>query len=143
MTTHTMSRCSQAVAWLAAGLMACSGIAQAAGKAKNVDPLRMQYEREKADCMTGKTSQPRNVCLQEAGAAYTLARQGKLISPDDRSEQWAVNALKRCQAQPAGGDRDLCERRVREGQVEGSVSGGGQIKSLTVRSTDIPKSPGN
>ena len=79
---------------------------------------------------------------RRAGAAYAQARQGKLISPDDRSEQWAVNALKRCQAQPSE-DRDLCERRVREGVVDGSVSGGGQLKSLTVRSTDIAKSPGN
>jgi hypothetical protein len=36
----------------------------------------------------------------------------------------------------------MCERRVREGQVVGSVEGGGQLTTLTVRSTDIPKSPG-
>ena len=128
-------------AWLGTALLALSSAAQAAPAAKNVDPLRLQYEREKADCMTGRTSQPRNVCLREAGAAYAQARQGKLISPGDRSEQWAANALKRCEAQN-GEDRALCERRVREGVVEGSVGGGGQLKTLTVRSTDIPKSPG-
>ncbi|MGQ3093019.1 hypothetical protein [Roseateles sp.] len=127
--------------WLLAGLLACGGLAQAAGPAaKNADPLRLQYEREKADCLTAKTTQPRDVCLREAGAAYAQARQGKLVPADDRAEQWAANALKRCQAQ-RGEDRELCERRVREGQVDGSVSGGGQIKSLTVRSTDIPKTP--
>ena len=128
-------------AWAGAAMLALGAAAQAAPAAKNVDPLRLQYEREKADCMTGKTSQPRNVCLREAGAAYAQARQGKLISPGDRSEQWAANALKRCEAQN-GEDRALCERRVREGVVEGSVGGGGQLKTLTVRSTDIPKSPG-
>ena len=144
MTIQHTPRCRVAAAWRAAGLMACSGFAQAAGAdARNVDPLRMQYERERASCTTGQTSQPRDACLREAGAAYAQARKGRLISPDDRPEQWASNALRRCQAQPAGGDRDLCERRVREGQVDGSVAGGGQIKSLTVRSTDIPKSPGN
>lgn len=132
---------SRAAAWLAAGLMAVAGAAQATPKAKNVDALRLQYEREKADCMTGRTSEPRNVCLREAAAAYSQARQGKLISPDDRPDQWAANALKRCQAQPME-DREMCERRVREGQVTGSVGGGGQLRTLVVRSTDIPKSPG-
>jgi hypothetical protein len=138
--TMNSHRCRVA-AWLGTALLALSSAAHAAPAAKNVDPLRLQYEREKADCMTGRTSQPRNVCLREAGAAYAQARQGKLISPGDRSEQWAANALKRCEAQN-GEDRALCERRVREGVVEGSVGGGGQLKTLTVRSTDIPKSPG-
>jgi hypothetical protein len=138
--TMNSHRCRVAT-WLGTALLALSSAAQAAPAAKNVDSLRLQYEREKADCMTGRTSQPRNVCLREAGAAYAQARQGKLISPGDRSEQWAANALKRCEAQN-GEDRTLCERRVREGVVEGSVGGGGQLKTLTVRSTDIPKSPG-
>lgn len=139
MNTH---RSHQAAAWLGAALLALSSAAQAAPAAKNVDPLRLQYERERADCMTGKTNQPRNVCLREAGAAYAQARQGKLVSRSDSSDQWTANALKRCEAQ-RGEDRTLCERRVREGEVVGSVEAGGQIKSLTIRSTDIPKSPGS
>lgn len=128
--------------WLGAALLALTAAAQAAPPApKNVDPLRLQYERERADCITGRSQQPRNVCLREAGAAYAQARQGKLASPGDRSEQWAANAVKRCEAQPPE-DREMCERRVREGQVVGSVNGGGQLTTLTVRSTDIPKSPG-
>ncbi len=116
--------------------------AQAAPKAGKVDPLRLQYERERANCVTGQTRQPRDACLREASAAYAQARQGRLASPSEGPEQWLGNALKRCQAQPVQ-DRDLCERRVREGQVSGSVEGGGELKTLTVRSTDIPKSPGN
>jgi hypothetical protein len=91
--------------------------------------------------MTGRNQQPRNTCLREAAAAYAQARQGKLISPADNPQQWTANALRRCQAQPQE-DREMCERRVREGQVVGSVEGGGQLTTLTVRSTDIPKSPG-
>jgi len=132
---------SHGTAWLVAALLALCSAAQAA-PARKVDPLRMQYERERADCITGKTNQPRNVCLREAVAAYALARQGKLVSPGDSSDQWQVNALKRCEAQ-RGEDRTLCERRVREGEAVGSVEAGGQLKSLTVRSTDIPKAPGN
>lgn len=124
---------------LAAALLALGATAVQAGR--NVDPLRLQYERERAACLQGQTRQPRDVCLREAGAAYAQARQGRLVSAGDRPEQWAANALKRCQAQPPE-DREMCERRVREGQVVGSVDGGGQLTTLTVRSTDIPKSPG-
>lgn len=139
-TLHSIRRCRPA-AWLAIGLLALSAAAQAGTAPKNIDPVRLQYEREKADCMTGRTSEPRDVCLREAGAAYAQARRGRLISRGDGPEAWAANALKRCEAQPAE-DRETCERRVREGQVDGSVSGGGQLRTLTVRSTDIPKSPG-
>lgn len=143
MTRQYTPRSRWATACLAAGLMALGGMAQAAApKAGKVDPLRLQYEREKADCMSGRTSEPREICLREAGAAYAQARKGRLDSPNDGPDQWARNALARCQAQPPE-DRELCERRVREGQVSGSVQGGGRLTTLTVRSTDIPKSPGN
>ena len=142
MTHPSYHRCRAVATWLAAGLLALGGAAQAAPTARHADPLRLQYERERADCMTGKTSQPRNACLREASAAYGQARQGRLISPGDRPEQWAANSLKRCQAQPAE-DREMCERLVREGQVDGSVAAGGQMKTLTVRTTDIPKAPGS
>ena len=139
MTMHH-SRSSRAARCAVAVLLGLAGAEQAAGAAKSADPLRLQYAREKAACLTGQTQQPRNVCLREAGAAYAQARQGRLVSPGDTPEQWAANALKRCQAQPAE-DRELCERRVREGVVDGDAAAGGQIKSLTVRSTDIPKTP--
>ena len=130
-------------AWLGVALLTLAGLAQAAGpKPKNVDPLRLQYERERANCMTGQTSEPRDVCLREAAAAYAQARQGRLASPGDGPQQWASNALLRCQSQPQE-DREMCERRVREGQVSGSVEGGGRLTTLTVRSTDIPKQPGS
>lgn len=142
MTRQYAPRSRHASVWLAAGLMAVAGLAQAAGpKASRVDPLRLQYERERASCLTGQTQQPRDACLREASSAYAQARQGRLISPDDRPEQWVANALRRCQAQPPE-DREMCERRVREGQVSGSVKGGGQITTLTVRSSDIPTQPG-
>ena len=99
MTMHH-SRSSRTARCAVAVLLGLAGAAQAAGAAKSADPLRLQYEREKAACLTGQTQQPRNVCLREAGAAYAQARQGRLVSPGDTPEQWAANALKRCQAQP-------------------------------------------
>lgn len=139
--TRLQTTCWRA-AVLAAGVLALASVAQAASpKPKNVDPLRMQYERERANCMTGQTSEPRDVCLREAAAAFAQARQGRLTGAGDGPEQWAANALRRCQSQPQE-DREMCERRVREGVVSGSVQGGGQLTTLTVRSTDIPKEPG-
>lgn len=143
-TLTRISRSRRAAAWLAAGLLALGGVAPAAAAPKRVtDPARLQYEQERADCLSGRSSEPRNTCLREAAAAYADARHGKLAVPGDGPEQWMANALKRCEAQRSDEDRQLCERRVRgEGQVEGSVAAGGQLQTLTIRSTDIPKTPG-
>lgn len=113
--------------------------AQAAPKApKNVDGARLTYEREKADCMMGRTAEPRNVCLKEAGAAYAEARRGRLTSPSDEASQWTANAARRCEAQK-GEMRDLCLRRVAgEGTVSGSVAQGGKLDELTVLTTAPP-----
>lgn len=127
--------------WLAAALLALSATAQAG---HSPDPLRLQYERDKADCVTGRSSEPRNVCLREAEAAYAQARKSRhtvRIDGADGPALWAANALKRCEAHPPE-DRELCERRVREGTVVGGVKEGGQLTTLTIRSTDIPKQPG-
>jgi len=135
--TTTPVRC------VAAALLALGSVAaQAAPAGKPLDPVRLQYERERADCLMGRTHQPRNVCLREANAAYAQARSGLLSLASDGPRQWQANALRRCQAQPAE-DRDLCERPVRDGQVVGSVGDGGQITTLTVRSTDIARSSGS
>lgn len=137
----TETRCRPAAPWLALGLVALCGLAQAGTAPKHVDPLRLQYERDKAACISGHTSEPRNVCLREAAAAYAEARRGRLAEAGAGPEVWAANALKRCEVQPQE-ERKTCERRVSEGQVSGSVESGGQLTTLTIRSTDIPKTPG-
>lgn len=145
MNTSTRSfRCRRAANCLAAGLLALAGAAQAVPATRRAaEPARLQYEQERADCMSGRTNEPRNICLREAAAAYAEARHGTLTMPGDGPEQWMANALKRCEAQRSDDDRQLCERRVRgEGKVEGSVAAGGQLQTLTIWSTDIPKTPG-
>ncbi|MBW8848485.1 MAG: hypothetical protein JF607_26410 [Burkholderiales bacterium] len=129
-------------ALVATALLATASLAQAASVPKRVDDARLQYERERADCMMGRTNEPKSTCLREAAAAYAQARQGRLITHPESPDQLMANALKRCEVQK-GDDRDMCERRVRgEGQVDGGVSSGGQVNTLTVRTVDIPKSPG-
>jgi hypothetical protein len=121
-------------------LALASGVAQAAPKAsKHVDQARLNYERERAACMTGRTQQPRDVCLKEAGAAYAEARRSRLTSPGgDDASLYAANAARRCEVQK-GDMRDLCLRRVAgEGTVSGSVAAGGKMEELSVVTTNPP-----
>ena len=95
------------------------------------------YRSDRAACMSGQTSQDRATCLQEAGAALSEARRGRL---DDGDAQFERNRLFRCDAQPPG-DREDCIRRMNgEGFTSGSVEGGGIYRELT---TTLPASPGN
>lgn len=108
-------------------LVLAAGATRAAPKPpKSVDPARLTYEREKADCMMGRTAEPRALCLKEAGAAYAEARRGRLASSGDEAAQWRANAARRCEVQKGDMRGDLCLRRVAgEGTVSGSVAQGG------------------
>lgn len=137
---HPQSRIRSLAPLAAALTLALLGTAaQAAPKQpRNVDSARLTYEREKADCMMGRTAEPRAICLKEAGAAYAEARRGRLISPGDDAAQWKANAARRCDAQQ-GEMRELCLRRVAgEGTQSGSVALGGKLDELTVITTDPP-----
>lgn len=94
------------------------------------------YRIDRAACMSGKTGQDRATCLQEAGAALSEARRGRL---DDGDAQFERNRLVRCDAQPPG-DREDCIRRMNgEGFTSGSVEGGGIYREL---STTVPAAQG-
>jgi hypothetical protein len=69
--------------------------------------------------------QDRAACLRERGAAADTARRGGFPAPDAATLQ--QNALARCARQPAS-DREACEARVMDGNVTGSVLGGGVIR---------------
>jgi hypothetical protein len=85
------------------------------------------YQRDRAACMRGDTSQDRATCLREAGAALVEARRGGLSDG-----QFERNRVLRCEQQPAA-DREACIRRMSgEGTVSGSVDGGGIIRELVV-----------
>ncbi|KAF1020232.1 MAG: hypothetical protein GAK30_02656 [Paracidovorax wautersii] len=71
---------------------------------------------------------------REAGAAAAEARRGNL---KDQGQDYRANALQRCAPLPADLRGD-CESRVRgEGQVSGSVQGGGILRE-TVTTTIVP-----
>ena len=89
--------------------------------------IQATYQRDRAACLKGETSQDRATCLQEAGAALQEARRGRLTDGDAQFER---NRLERCDRQPLE-DRADCIRRMNgEGTVSGSVEGGGILREL-------------
>jgi hypothetical protein len=88
------------------------------------------YGQERAACTAMTDADARKNCLRDLGAArQQMQRQGRTPAPS--AEQLQQNALQRCTVHKDSEERAICERMVRgEGQVSGSVSGGGQLRSL-------------
>lgn len=87
------------------------------------------YQQERAACAAMSNPESRANCLRDLGAA----RQQQQRQPRARvsAEELQRNALRRCEVHKDAGERAICERMARgDGQVSGSVSGGGQIRSL-------------
>src|SRR6185295_19388 len=94
------------------------------------------YQRDRAACNSGQSSQDRATCLNEAGAALREARRGQL---DDGQSQFERNRLLRCDRQPAQ-DRADCVRRMNgEGVTSGSVEGGGILRELVTPADPLPR----
>lgn len=128
---------------MASPLMAAMTPAEqaAADRARTSGTPEQVYRQYRADCLAGRTHQDRATCLKEAGAALQEARRGRLDNGAD-ARTLQQNALLRCQRQPAE-DRADCERLARgEGQVSGSVEGGGVIKEVVTRTVGpVPATP--
>ncbi|HSX95046.1 MAG TPA: hypothetical protein VLG41_19135, partial [Hydrogenophaga sp.] len=112
---------------LAAAAIALTLPAWAQGTAKTAADSR--YQQERAACAAMSNPESRTNCLRDLGAARQQA-QRQPRAPVSQ-EQLQRNALQRCQVHTIAEDRAICERMVRgEGEVSGSVSGGGQIRSI-------------
>jgi len=100
-------------------------------------PAETRYQRDRADCLAGKTAESRQTCLKEAGAALQAAREHELKNAS--SAQLAANERKRCDAL-TGGDRNDCLKRAAgvDTAMSGSVAGGGDLKETV---TVIPGKP--
>lgn len=110
-----------------------------AGRADPGTP-EANYQKERADCLAGRTGQDQKTCLREAGAALAEARRGRLQSTDTRV--LAENALLRCQ-RVAEEDREDCRRMVRgEGVREGTVADGAILKKIDRMVVENPPAAG-
>lgn len=98
-----------------------------------------QYRKERADCLAGRSSQDRQTCLKEAGAALAEARRGGL--GESSPQRLADNARLRCRQQRAE-DRPACERMAAGlGQHKGSIAEGAIIKEI-VTPVRVPANAG-
>jgi hypothetical protein len=111
-------------------LAACAGLALQGSWAQGGSAdARTQYQRDRAACMAGQTSEGLATCLREAGAALVESRRGGLTDPSP--SQARQDALDRCNAFKTDQDRRECVARMTSGQVSGSVEGGGILREKT------------
>jgi hypothetical protein len=83
------------------------------------------YQREIRACLSGRSHQARETCLEEAHNAHDAALRGQLAMA---GEDFTANVLGRCEPL-AGEDRAACEARVLGfGGSSGSVAGGGLLR---------------
>lgn len=118
---------------LIAAMATVSSVGAAWAAGPSMSEARETYARERAACLSGNSSEPRETCLKEAGAALAEARHGKAPDPDQAS--LTANALRRCEQVPVA-DRYACQQMaLGGGAVSGSVEGGGVLKEYV---TTIP-----
>jgi len=130
----------------AASLLAFSAQATAygAGSTVNLEPSSEQagiyrrdtgidqsgdYRQEVQACVSGRSQEPRETCLEEARHALAARRRGEL---ETGNENFLANALARC-SPLKGEDRAACEARVKGlGETSGTVAGGGLLRQLEI-----------
>ena len=116
----------RSAALCAAGTLLFASMSFAAD-GKNASDAQARYQRDRAACLSGQSSQDRATCLREAGAARDEAKRGRLGDGQAAFEQ---NRMIRCEPLPQG-EREDCQRRMRgEGTTTGSVEGGGIYREL-------------
>jgi hypothetical protein len=86
------------------------------------------YRQDRAECMAGRTTQSRTLCLYDARLALEAAKDGRLMAVDPAELE--RNSLARCDGVPSEA-RDSCLRIAQgEGEREGSVEEGAVVMWL-------------
>lgn len=110
---------------VAALLAMTAATAQVASGTTGIDASG-SYQQEVNACMTGKTQQDRDTCLEEARNAQADKKRGRL----DAGGNFEANAKARCGVL-MGEDKAACEARVMGfGSTSGSVGGGGLLREV-------------
>jgi hypothetical protein len=128
MKTHPIHRShSMQILYLGAMAWACAP-AMAQGDAAATDAASLN-QRERAACFGKQSTQDLSSCLREAAAAQAQRRKGVVTDDAAALER---NALQRCDALP-GDDRKACVARIQgQGNISGSVAGGGILRELVI-----------
>jgi hypothetical protein len=125
---HSVTRVrAWGLALCAAGALLTATVASAADRG-NPSEAQRTYQRDRAACMSGQTSQDRATCLREASAALQESKRGNL---NDGQSEFERNRLLRCEKQPPEDRQDCVRRMGSEARVSGSVEGGGVLRELT------------
>ena len=98
------------------------------------------YQKERADCDSGRTAEDRATCLKEAGAAAAERKRNTL----DNAGSARQNAIDRCNL-VAPKDKADCLDRIegpastnQKTTTSGSVAGGGVLRETTTTTTGSP-----
>ncbi|OWQ92257.1 hypothetical protein CDN99_07935 [Roseateles aquatilis] len=120
-------------------VMMIAAPAFAANSASTSD-AQAAYDKERADCMAGRTGQARQTCLKEAAAAREEARRGRLQTAS--AQELANNAMLRCQ-RVREEDREDCRMMVMgQGTRDGSVQSGGILTRIDRMVEENPTAAG-
>lgn len=111
---------------LATALSLLFSVAAFAANTGDDAQARARYRQDMAVCNSGKSQQSLTSCRLESRNALAEALRGGL---NDNGAAYKQNALKRCGAYQ-GAERTDCESRMgRDSNLEGSVGGGGILRS--------------
>lgn len=102
---------------------------------QELEEAQARFKQEMADCVSGNTSQDKDSCMREARAALSEVKRGVWGRPEKTEAKSEAAARQRCEVHQ-GQQRNACEARMRgEGNVSGSVEGGGILREIT---TPVP-----
>lgn len=125
-TRSTRSRKSLISFGVAALLAVTAATAQVATGTTGIDASG-SFQQEAQACLSGRTQQDRDTCMEEARNAQADKRRGVL----DTSGNLEANAMSRCNVFTSGEDKAACQARVMGmGNADGSVAGGGVIREV-------------
>lgn len=111
---------------VAALLAVTAATAQVATGTTGIDASG-SYQQEVNACMSGRTQQDRDTCLQEARNANADKQRGALNTAGSTES----NAMSRCNVFTTGEEKAACQARVLGmGNADGSVAGGGVIREI-------------
>ncbi|MGE4337884.1 MAG: hypothetical protein AB7E55_18155 [Pigmentiphaga sp.] len=107
--------------------------------AQAADNAASRFQAERAACSQIANEASRQACVREAGAALQVRRSGTNGLTQPTAEQQRANALRRCERVPAD-QRESCVklRTSPDVQTQGSVRGGGVLRTLTIREVGEP-----